>query len=158
MKRRNFLKASWLGLLALAGGESAFIGLKFVSPHVDAGEFGGLFDVGAVDDFPSGSVTPFVNGRFYLVRLNDGGFLAVYRQCTHLGCSVPWNAEQQQFVCPCHGSAFERDGEVLNPPAPRPLDLFALTIKDGQIRVDTGKRIERDHADDRYVVYPEATA
>jgi cytochrome b6-f complex iron-sulfur subunit len=69
---------------------------------------------GIVDDFPPGSVTPFNAGRFYLVRQQDGGFLALYRKCTHLGCAVPWNPAEGRFVCPCHASAFEMDGQVIN--------------------------------------------
>ena len=41
------------------------------------------------------------------VCLEDGGFLALHRQCTHLGCTVPWVPARQAFVCPCHASAFD---------------------------------------------------
>ncbi len=153
ISRRDVLRLGWAGLGVAVVGESTFVGLKFFAPRVGDGEFGGLFTVGATKDFPPGSVTPFTDGRFYLVRQTDGGFLAIYRQCTHLGCAVPWDAESQQFVCPCHGSAFERDGQVLNPPAPRPLDLFAVSIEDGQVVVDTGQKIERDNTDGDFAVY-----
>ncbi len=155
LSRRGFLKMGWAGLGVLVLGETAFIGFKFFAPRVAEGEFGGVFTVGSVEDFPPGSVTPFNEGRFYLVRLMDGGFLAVYRQCTHLGCAVPWDAEKQRFVCPCHGSEFEMDGEVLNAPAPRPLDLFAIYIEGGEINVDTGDKTERDNTDQNSAVYAE---
>jgi len=110
------------------------------------GQIGGVFELGAVDDYPPGSVTAITAGRFYLVRLEDGGILALYRKCSHLGCAVPWDPAQGRFVCPCHGSEFERDGDVLNAPAPRPLDRFAITIANGTISVDTGTPIKREHA------------
>ncbi|CAG0953244.1 partial cytochrome b6-f complex iron-sulfur subunit, partial [Anaerolineae bacterium] len=110
--------------------------------------------LGAVDSFPLGSVTPITNGRFYLVRQQDGGFLALYHKCTHLGCAVPWNPEKGQFICPCHASAFESTGQVINPPAPRPLDRFPITLVEGQVKVDTGIRIERDRTSISDVVYP----
>ena len=50
---------------------------------------GGLVVAGPSDAFAPGRVTAFPAGKFYLVRLEDGGFLALNRQCTHLGCSVP---------------------------------------------------------------------
>lgn len=153
VSRRDFLKLAWgaAGLLALA--EAGGAALSFFSPRTVEGQFGGVFKVGMVDDFPPGSVTPFNAGRFYLVRFEDGGFLALYRKCTHLGCAVPWNQAEQKFICPCHASAFERDGQVLNPPAPRPLDRFSVTIVDGMVRVDTGAPIQRDRTGPADLVY-----
>ena len=48
---------------------------------------------------------------------------------------VPWEAPQNQFVCPCHASAFDARGDVLNPPAPRALDLFPVIIEAGLVKV-----------------------
>jgi cytochrome b6-f complex iron-sulfur subunit len=153
VSRRDFLRLAWgaAGLLALV--EAGGVALSFFSPRTVEGQFGGVFEVGMVDDFPPGSVTPFNAGRFYLVRFEDGGFLALYRKCTHLGCAVPWNQAEQKFICPCHASAFERDGQVLNPPAPRPLDRFRVTITDGTVKVDTGAPIQRDRTDPADLVY-----
>lgn len=152
--RRDFLKLAWgtAGLFML--GEGALVTYKFFAPKVVAGEFGGVFTVGLVDDFPPGSVTPVNAGRFYLVRLEDGGLLALYRKCTHLGCAVPWEPAEGKFVCPCHASAFEASGDVINPPAPRPLDRFVVSIVDGEIQVDTGTPIKRDRASASDIVYP----
>lgn len=151
--RRAFLKALWGAAGALAIGEAVGISLTFLAPKSGEGEFGGVITAGQVDDFPPGSVTPFNEGRFYLVRLPDSGFVALYRKCTHLGCAVPWDAEQGQFVCPCHGSAFEMSGDVLNPPAPRPLDQFPVEIVNGNIQVDTRSPVQRDSSDPVQAAY-----
>ena len=131
----------------------AFVGYKFLSPRKTDGEFGGTFDLGPAADFPIGSVTPIETGRFYLVRLEDGGLLALYRKCTHLGCAVPYEPTLGQFVCPCHGSAFDLDGDVQNAPAPRALDIFEITLEDGNILVNTGKVIERQKTNPANIVY-----
>ena len=155
MSRRSFLKLAWSAAGAVALAEGGLIAYQFFAPKTVEGHFGGVFSIGRVEDFPPGSVTPFSEGRFYLVRLADGGFLALYRKCTHLGCAVPWDPAQGRFVCPCHASAFEMDGELLNPPAPRPLDRFPVTIENGEIRVDTGQAIQRDHTRPGDAVYAE---
>jgi cytochrome b6-f complex iron-sulfur subunit len=152
--RRDFLKMAWLGLGGLALAEAGVMAVAFSLPRVGEGDFGGVITAGQVDDFPPNSVTPFNQGRFYVSRLADGGFLALYRKCTHLGCSVPWEQAKKQFLCPCHASAFDAKGDVLNPPAPRALDLFTVTIENGMVKVDTGAVIQRDKFDPSQVVYP----
>jgi cytochrome b6-f complex iron-sulfur subunit len=138
--RRSFLGWLWglLGFAALA--ESLWIGISFLRPRqsrTSPTEDESLVVAGPVERFQPGSVTAFQKGRFYLVRLEDGGFLALSRTCTHLGCTVPWDQEQGRFVCPCHASAFAITGEVLSPPAPRPLDLFQVRIENQIVKVDT---------------------
>ncbi|MBI1281848.1 MAG: Rieske 2Fe-2S domain-containing protein [Anaerolineaceae bacterium] len=153
--RRNFLKVVWGMAGALAAAQAGGVVLSFLSPRTAAGEFGGVIEAGQAVDFPTGSVTPFTNGRFYLVRMDDGGFIALYRKCSHLGCTVPWDQAQGKFVCPCHASAFEMNGQVLNTPAPRPLDRFPVTIENGVVTVNTGEIIQRDQASAADLVYVE---
>lgn len=152
--RRDFLKLIWTGLGVLALAEAGGMAVAFSLPRIAEGEFGGVVTAGPVDDFPRNSVTPFNQGRFYLSRLEDGGFLALYRKCTHLGCAVPWEPTEGRFMCPCHASAFDAKGNVLNPPAPRAMDLFPVLIEDGIVKVDTGTVIQRDKFDPSQVVYP----
>ena len=152
--RRDFLTVFWGAVGALELSESVFVGLRFLSPRPTEGEFGGSFNLGHFDQYPAGSVTSVEAGRFYLARLEDGGFLAIYRRCTHLGCAVPYDPASGQFVCPCHGSAFTAEGDVLNPPAPRPLNLFQLSITEsGEILVDTSAPVERDQINTDHIVY-----
>ncbi len=54
-------------------------------------------------------------------RDGDGRLHAVSPVCTHMGCHVHWNAAEQSWDCPCHGSRFDVDGKVLNGPTVRPL-------------------------------------
>jgi cytochrome b6-f complex iron-sulfur subunit len=153
LSRRDALHFLWAASGALVLGELSFVGLKFLAPKPTEGEFGGVFNLGPADQVPVGSVTPVESGRFYLVRLDDGGFLAMYRKCTHLGCAVPYEPTEGKFVCPCHGSAFSLNGDVNNAPAPRALDLFQLSIEDGEVLVDTGSVIERDQTTPDHIVY-----
>ena len=127
-----------LGLLAVAEGVTA-AGLYLWPrrPKPREGAYGGIVTAGPVGNFEPGSVTAFAKGQFYLVRLADGGFLALSRRCTHLGCTVPWDDVTRKFACPCHASSFSETGEVLSAPAPRPLDLYRVLFEDGVVKVDT---------------------
>jgi cytochrome b6-f complex iron-sulfur subunit len=86
--------------------------------------------------------------------MQDGGFLAISRKCTHLGCTVPWIEKEKKFKCPCHASAFDITGNVINPPAPRSLDIYAIKIENQIIKVDTSKLIRRKRFSISQVVYP----
>jgi menaquinol-cytochrome c reductase iron-sulfur subunit len=55
--------------------------------------------------------------------------------CTHLGCQVFWSRPSNQFLCPCHGSIFAKDGAVVHGPAPRPLDTLPAKIEKGGLYV-----------------------
>lgn len=143
--RRTFLGRLWLGLGLVAlvqfiGGALAFL----ISGTGKKGSERALFiEVGPAADFASGSVTLIRRGELYLCRLADGGFLALSRKCTHLGCAVAWSAEQKIFACPCHSSTFAKNGTVLKSPAPRPLDQHPLVIEKGQVKIDIKTRNRR---------------
>ena len=141
-----------LGLAALA--ELVWISTSFLRPRRGtAADAAALFVAGPIDDFEPGSVTAFPAGRFYLVRLDDGGFLALDRTCTHLGCTVPWRAEEGLFACPCHASTFDITGVVLGPPAPRPLDRYLVRIENDIVKVDLGRRVRRSAFSSSQVVH-----
>nr|ACF24531.1 cytochrome b6-f complex iron-sulfur subunit [Gymnochlora stellata] len=64
--------------------------------------------------------------------LNSYGLNAV---CTHLGCVVPWDGQDNKFKCPCHGSQYAADGHVVRGPAPRPLALAHVADAEGKIQL-----------------------
>lgn len=155
--RRSFLNKLWLGLGAIAAAEALALAWAWMRPRPplqQTAEGQLVFELGPAEQFEPGSVTAYVNGRFYLVRLDDGGFLALSRTCTHLSCSVPWVEEEKRFVCPCHSSAFDIRGDVIDPPAPRAMDLFEVRIEHGQVIVDTARRRRRTAFGTGQAIYP----
>jgi glycine/D-amino acid oxidase-like deaminating enzyme/nitrite reductase/ring-hydroxylating ferredoxin subunit len=81
-------------------------------------------DVRERNAIPLGSGAVVRDGLHLLAvyRANDGRFHECSAVCTHLGCVVQWNDVESSWDCPCHGSRFSPDGEVLNGPAARPLE------------------------------------
>lgn len=61
--------------------------------------------------------------------------IGILDNCTHLGCSFPWNPIDQQFQCPCHGSRYAPDGTVVRGPAPLPLKIFHVAVVDNNILI-----------------------
>jgi cytochrome b6-f complex iron-sulfur subunit len=157
VSRRGFFNTLWgiLGLAAVA--ELVWIAVSFLRPSKHPG--GGpkaatMVLAGAVESFVAGTVTAFQSGQFYLVRLDDGGFLALSCKCTHLGCTVPWVEKEKKFLCPCHASAFDITGELISTPAPRALDAFPVAIEKDMVKVDTSRRIKRSGFAPEQLVYP----
>jgi cytochrome b6-f complex iron-sulfur subunit len=141
--RRSFLvRAAWvLGFVTLA--EALWVVISFLRPRPAPADQADIMVAGPVDRFARGTVTAFPDGKFYLVRLDDGGFLALHRECTHLGCTVPWSEAERRFVCPCHASSYDIRGVVLSAPAPRPLDWLPVRVENGIVKVVIAQRQRR---------------
>lgn len=73
-----------------------------------------------------GAVVEADGERVGAYRDENGRLHAVSLACTHLGCHVTWNPAERSWDCPCHGSRFGVDGEVLHGPAVRPLERKTL--------------------------------
>ena len=71
----------------------------------------------------------------YLTVQADGTLaeMGIVNNCTHLGCTFPWNPVDHQFQCPCHGSRYTSEGVVVRGPAALPLKIVHVTVKDDAI-------------------------
>lgn len=142
--RRYFLELIGVGsILVTAAGTAALSG-QYLSPNVLL-EPPLKFRAGKVEDFPEGSVTLIEDQKTYVVRAKEGSLYAMSAVCTHLGCITAWDPTAGIIRCPCHGSQYDRGGNVLTGPAPRPLPHYALTLNDQkQLVVDTGTVVGED--------------
>ena len=160
LSRRSFLNKLWMLLGALTFAELIVFVIVFFKPRKPATvatNQDAIIVAGTVDRFEPGSVSAFVRGKFYLARLDDGGFLALSRSCTHLSCTIPWVSGENKFICPCHSSEFDIRGEVISPPAPRALDLYPVSIENNVLKVDTSKLNRRSAFAADQVTYPKKT-
>ncbi len=128
----------------------------FAYPRFRAGEFGGQFVLTRTADQYTLDQPPELNsnGKFYVAKVdaNPGAvgrpaqpgeeIIAIYQVCTHLGCLIPFIQSENRFICPCHGSTFERTSSYVRGPAGRNLDQFVVEVDpQGTITVDTGARL-----------------
>ncbi len=152
--RRQFLTRAWWAAAGLLSIEATGGFVASLWPRLKAGNFGTKVSIASVEEaraMPVGTVAYFPEQRFYLSRV-ESGFLALSRKCTHVGCVLPWLADDPseddlaakgRFNCPCHGGIFDRYGVVHAGPPPRPLDIFPISIEGGELVVDTGTVIQR---------------
>lgn len=170
LTRRRILKlAFWTSAGTLVAGAVASL-VNSLYPRGVRG-FGGPVTVPAAN-VPKPGDPPLISieGKFWLVNLapgeghiagddtsTQGGLVALWRRCPHLGCAVPWNsgyvfseaegAEKRQgwFLCPCHGSTYTKAGVRGFGPAPRSMDTMLIEVDaEGNVVVQTGQRTKGD--------------
>lgn len=128
VSRRDFIKLSikfLFGLISVLslGGLVRFLNYK---SHP---ELPSEFNLGDIAMYPLGSRT--IRSDIPAVIYNDAGeIIAFSLTCTHLGCMVEENGEE--FSCPCHGSRFGKDGQVLKGPAQKPLRRLHVEVQEDQ--------------------------
>ena len=148
MDRRSFVKIVTASLGSMM---AAIVGLPmiqyFISPAL--GKTGGddWISLGSLENFPFDLPTLFnfniakVNGwerssqsyGVFVLRKEGQDPIVFSDVCTHLSCRVNWDAETKEFYCPCHAAFFDKDGEVLSGPPPRPLDRFEIRLDGDQL-------------------------
>lgn len=77
----------------------------------------------SLEEIPPGEGRIVRLGKEHLAvhRADDGQLTALSPACTHLGCYVHWNAGERSWDCPCHGSRYDAQGQVLHGPAVKAL-------------------------------------
>ena len=71
----------------------------------------------------------------YVTKDDQGQLRVLTSVCPHLGCTVPWNKEKNQFICPCHGATFTPEGSRIGGPSQRGMDTLETSVQNGQLLV-----------------------
>jgi|ERR1035437_7715139 cytochrome b6-f complex iron-sulfur subunit len=70
-----------------------------------------------------------------IARTNSNKYIAVAQACTHAGCNVVYELQQNDFYCPCHGSVFTPAGGVSVGPASSALQQFNVVVNGNSVHV-----------------------
>jgi len=136
MSRRRFFQATGAAACAVTAGGVAVLSADFLRPRA-LFEPPTRFLADSPEAIEVGQVVTNETFRAYLIHSQDG-FRALSSVCTHLGCVTRYEPGRRTIACPCHGSRFSLEGEVIAGPAPRPLLTFQMTLAPkGEIEVDT---------------------
>ena len=143
MGRRQFMNLLAFGTITGTALGALYPVIKFFVPPSAAGSGGGVTAKDAlgndivVSDFlvnhGAGDRTlaqGLKGDPTYVVVTEDQsiGNYGLNAVCTHLGCVVPWNSNENKFKCPCHGSQYDNTGKVVRGPAPLSLALVHATV------------------------------
>lgn len=136
--RRDILGLAgfWTAAAAIVG---SVLGMaRLPKPRV-LPEPSGKFKIGKPSEFPPGAVRT-LPARNIRIESTPRGIAALSLVCTHLGCIV--KDDGGRFLCPCHGSRFGTDGEVIEGPAPRSLRWLEVSQSaDGSLVVDVHREV-----------------
>lgn len=142
VSRRDFFTRVGVGACAIAAAGSALVTLDYLKPKV-LFEPPTSFVAGTPLDFTEGVVRFNKEKKAYVIG-GAGGVYALSAVCTHLGCMTRYKSDEKVIACPCHGSRFDLEGNVIHGPAPHPLPWLDVTEDaSGNLVVDTGIVIAR---------------
>jgi glycine/D-amino acid oxidase-like deaminating enzyme/nitrite reductase/ring-hydroxylating ferredoxin subunit len=112
---RELLDPSRIKPLASAG--TAIKSGAFIAGHAIADKFGPA-DVSDENDIPpgQGAIVSGDDGKLAVYRDAQGRFIRRSATCTHMKCTVQWNAAEKTWDCPCHGGRYDCEGRVLMGP------------------------------------------
>lgn len=138
MTRGQFLhRMPWL---AAAGGlllTTAALFRSLIPSHITGPSR--TLRIGRPGDYAPGMIKLFKEAGV-IVFCDRRGLHALSLTCTHLGCAVHF--DRRGFHCPCHGSRYALDGQVLKGPAPRSLPWFEIALlPNGDLAVDRARRV-----------------
>ena len=88
----------------------------------------------ALDNVGAAALVESTAGVFLLARTGASAFTAVDAVCSHESCTIT-GIDGTTYVCPCHGSRYNRSGQVLAGPAKASLRQFATTFADGVVTI-----------------------
>jgi menaquinol-cytochrome c reductase iron-sulfur subunit len=147
MSRRGIIMGALYGIPLLIGGTfTASVGNYLLGRQTTTPK-DNWADAGDVSDIPGGTPCQVrferavVDGwkvrneqsSAWIILDNQRHVTAFSPVCTHLGCAYRWQAEKKQFTCPCHGSAFSVQGDVIAGPASRPLDRYSTKLEGNRL-------------------------
>jgi len=132
--RRTFLSLILGGLGTAIAAASGYPIWRFLRPGNDSGEDQTVTIKREELLYDEATFITYKGRPAVVLQTNPGEFVALSAVCTHLGCIVKWQADEREFLCPCHGGRFSPQGEVLAGPPPSALEPLPVTL-DGDVLV-----------------------
>lgn len=141
-ERRNFMAAMIGGASAAYAAGIGFVIYRYLSSGItDSAQLEAIKEikVDGVSEMADNSSKMFKFGSKPGILIKDaGGNLKAYNAvCTHLGCTVSYQADQSRIFCACHGGVYDpQTGKNVSGPPPEPLKAYNVLSKEDGIYVE----------------------
>lgn len=137
MNRRRFVNLFLGGSLLGALASLLYPVIRYLIPPRQAEALAKRVAAAKVGEIAPNSAKLFRFGSSPAILINttDGQLRAFSAVCTHLTCTVSYEADTGTLYCPCHNGRFDLSGNVISGPPPRPLDAYEVEVTGGDIYV-----------------------
>lgn len=156
LSRRKLLNFLTGAVVATAASSAVYPTAKFFTPPKESGEGGSIIAKDKLGHIilarqilaePPGTralIAGLAGEPTYLTVTANNTLepVGIVNNCTHLGCTFPWNGTDEQFQCPCHGSRYSPDGSVVRGPANLPLKLVNVAVQGDYILISPWTEID----------------
>lgn len=139
VSRRKFLGWGAVAVGGVIGVGYLGAALRLLYPTTTGSSGGKTQDIGPTASFPVGQyiLVSYTQEGYddgvYVMNQGNGQFIALDFHCTHLQCPVQWFQSLEKFLCPCHGSQYNKYGQHIAGPAPRGLFHHAIQVANGRV-------------------------
>lgn len=147
--RRNFLQVAFAFVGGLASLAITGIGARFLIGNAFIDGVKKRVPIASLEDLPAKKVHKLVysfktkdawrdslkTGTIFAYSEDGENYRVLSGTCSHLGCVVKWQDENEHFACPCHAGFFDLEGKVVSGPPPKPLNQIEAFTEDGNLVV-----------------------
>ena len=136
-QRRYFVNTLLTSGVAATAASIFYPILRFVMPPAAAESAEMSVSAARVDEVPpnSGKIFKFGEEPGLLLRTADGEWRAFSARCTHLNCTVQYDAGARLITCACHNGQFDLNGKNIAGPPPRPLVAYTVNVRGDEVVV-----------------------
>ena len=147
--RRNFMKAAIVSIGGLIGAAIGLPAIPYIMGPALQKESDAWIQLGSVGKVELNIPTLFKKTietqtgwidteeeiSVYVLTSDGQDYVVMSNVCTHLACRVRWIPERDAFFCPCHNAQFDKNGDVVAGPPPKPLNRYEVKVEDDQLYV-----------------------
>jgi Rieske Fe-S protein len=130
MNRRRFVNLFFGGSFLATLGAFLYPVVRFLLPPKQTEAAAKKVVAAKVGELPpnAAKVFKFGSAAGMLINTADGKLLAFSATCTHLTCTVTYQADTSTMYCPCHNGRFDLAGQVISGPPPAPLEAYQVDV------------------------------